>query len=137
MRPPDGAGSSGGPSDGDLIGMQTNNPMFEELARLMSGAMGTMAGVREEAEAQMRQQIERVLRRLDMVTREDFEAVQDMAATARAEQEALAERVAALEAKLAELDGSAAKPKARRSTKSAPAGGTRKRSASADASSED
>ena len=117
--------------------MQTNNPMFEELARLMSGAMGTMAGVREEAEAQMRQQIERVLRRLDMVTREDFEAVQDMAATARAEQEALAERVAALEAKLAELDGGAAKPKARRSTKSAPAGGTRKRSASADASSED
>ena len=36
MRPPDGAGSSGGPSDGDLIGMQTNNPMFEELARLMN-----------------------------------------------------------------------------------------------------
>lgn len=124
---------------GNLIGMQTNNPMFEELARLMSGAMGTMAGMREEAEAQMRQQIERVFRRLDMVTREDFEAVEEMAATARAEQEVLAERVAALEAKLAELggDGAPAKPKARRSTKATSSAASRKRGASADASSED
>ncbi|MCB9960081.1 MAG: accessory factor UbiK family protein [Rhodospirillaceae bacterium] len=119
--------------------MQTNNPMFEELARLMSGAMGTMAGMREEAEAQMRQQIERVFRRLDMVTREDFEAVQEMAATARAEQEALAERVAALETRLAELGGDAApaKAKARRSPKAASSATTRKRGASADASNED
>ena len=91
--------------------MQTSNPLFEELARLMSGAMGTMAGMREEAEAQMRQQFERVFQRMDVVTRDEFEAVQEMAAAARAEQEALAERVAALEAKLAELSAPAADDK--------------------------
>ena len=92
--------------------MQTDNPMFEELARLMSGAMGTVAGMREEAEAQMRQQFERMFRRMDMVTREEFDAVQEMAATARAEQEALAQKVAVLEDRLATLE--AAKPAPRK-----------------------
>ena len=113
--------------------MQTSNPLFEELARLMSGAMGTMAGMREEAEAQMRQQFERVFQRMEVVTRDEFEAVREMAATARAEQEALAERVAALEARLAELSTPPAEAtKASGARRSKAGSGRRTRAASAD-----
>jgi BMFP domain-containing protein YqiC len=51
----------------------------------------------------MREQVERLLRDMDLVTREEFEAVKAVAATARAEQERLAARVAKLEITLAEL----------------------------------
>lgn len=78
--------------------MQTQNRLLDDLARVAGGALGVAAGVREEVEARLRDQFERVLQRMDLVTREEFEAVRAMAAKARAEQEALAERLAALEA---------------------------------------
>ena len=80
--------------------MQMDSKLFDDLAKLASGAMGTAAGVREELEAQARQQLERMLARMDVVTREEFDAVREMAEIARAEQEAMAERLAALEARL-------------------------------------
>lgn len=81
--------------------MQTDNRLFDDLARLAGGAMGAAAGLRAEFEGLMRQQLDRWLAGMDLVRREEFDAVQAMAAKARAEQEALAARVAALEAALA------------------------------------
>ena len=77
--------------------MQTENKILDDLARVATGALGALSGVREEVEAQLRQQLEKILDQMDLVTREEFEAVKAMAAKARAEQEALAARVAALE----------------------------------------
>jgi BMFP domain-containing protein YqiC len=81
--------------------MQSQNRFFDDLARVASGAMGALSGVRGEVEARLREQLERVLAGMDLVTREEFEAVKAMAAKARAEQEDLAKRVAELEARLA------------------------------------
>jgi BMFP domain-containing protein YqiC len=81
--------------------VQTTNRFFDEVARLMNDAAGTAQGVRREFETLLRTQAERVLRELDVVRREDFEAVKDMARIAREENEALKTRVAALEAALA------------------------------------
>jgi BMFP domain-containing protein YqiC len=83
--------------------MQSQNPFFDDLARVASGAMGALSGLRAEMEAMIRQQMERVTSSLDMVPREEFEVVRAMAAKARMEQDALEDRVKALEAKLAEL----------------------------------
>ena len=77
--------------------MQMNSRLLDDFARMASGAMGAAAGVREEFETLMRGQLERIFSRMDLVTREEFEAVKEMAAKARTEQEALAERLAALE----------------------------------------
>lgn len=81
--------------------MQTQNRLFDDLARVAGGALGTLAGVRNEIEALMRQQFERLIGDMNLVNRDDFEAVQAMAVKARTEQEHLAARVAALEAQLA------------------------------------
>jgi BMFP domain-containing protein YqiC len=83
--------------------MQSQNRFFDDLARVAAGAMGTLSGVRGEVESRLRQQLERVLAGMDLVTRDEFEAVKAMAAKARAEQEDLAKRMAALEAVLAAL----------------------------------
>jgi BMFP domain-containing protein YqiC len=83
--------------------MQTNNRLIDELARLAAGAAGVAASMREEAYVLARQRLERLLAGLDLVARDEFEAVKAMAAKARAEQDALAERLRALEARLAEL----------------------------------
>ena len=83
--------------------MQSQNRILDDLARLASGAMGTLSGVRGEVETRLREQLERVLSGMDLVTRDEFEAVKAMAAKARAEQEELAGRVAELEALLAAL----------------------------------
>jgi BMFP domain-containing protein YqiC len=80
--------------------MQTENRLFDDLARVATGALGALTGVREEIEARMREQFERILDRMNLVRREEFDAVQAMAAKARTEQEALAARVAELEARL-------------------------------------
>ena len=80
--------------------MQNDNRIFEDLARVASGALSALTGVREEVEARLRDQFQHILDRMNLVRREEFEAVQAMAAKARAEQEQLAERVAALEARL-------------------------------------
>ena len=79
--------------------MQSDNRFFDDAAKLAGGAIGTLAGLRREVEALARQQVEHFLARMDMVTRDEFEAVREMAAKARAEQEDLSVRLAALEAK--------------------------------------
>jgi BMFP domain-containing protein YqiC len=80
--------------------VQTSNRFFDEVARLMNDAAGAAQGVRREFETLFRTQAERILSELDVVRREDFEAVKDMARIAREENEALKARVAALEAAL-------------------------------------
>ncbi len=89
--------------------MQTQNKLLDDLARVASGAIGVAAGMRDEVEARLRDQFERVLGRMDLVTREEFEAVRAMAIKAREEQEILSERVAALEAALETTPKGAAK----------------------------
>jgi len=79
---------------------QTTNRFFDEMARLMNDAAGVASGVRREFETVFRNQADRILRDLDVVKREEFEAVKEMARLAREETEALKARVAALEAKL-------------------------------------
>jgi BMFP domain-containing protein YqiC len=79
---------------------QTKNPIFDDLARLMSDAAGMAQGVKREIDGVARTQMERLLSGMDVVTREEFEAVREMAALARDENERLAARIAALEAKL-------------------------------------
>ncbi|HEY5597841.1 MAG TPA: accessory factor UbiK family protein [Kiloniellales bacterium] len=89
--------------------MQTQNRLLDDLAQVASGALGVAAGMRGEIEARLRDQFERILSHMDLVTREEFDAVRAMAAKARAEQERLHERLAALEAKLAAAGKSARK----------------------------
>jgi BMFP domain-containing protein YqiC len=84
---------------------QTSNRLFDELARLMTDAANVAQGVRREASTAFRSQADRLITDLDLVRREDFDAVKEMASRARAENERLAERVAALEAELAALSG--------------------------------
>jgi BMFP domain-containing protein YqiC len=83
--------------------MQVENKLLDDLARVASGALGALSGLRGEVEAQLRQQFERVLSQMDVVSREEFEAAQEMVVRARTEQEKLSERVAALEAQVATL----------------------------------
>lgn len=80
---------------------QTSNRFFDEVARLMNDAAGVAQGVRREFDTLFRTQAERVLNDLDVVRREEFEAVKEMARLAREENEALKARIAALEAKIA------------------------------------
>jgi BMFP domain-containing protein YqiC len=80
--------------------MQTQSSVFDDLARLMTGAMGVAQGVGDEARSFMRAQADRFVAEMDLVGRDEFEAVKQLAAEARAEAEALRERVAALEALL-------------------------------------
>jgi BMFP domain-containing protein YqiC len=79
---------------------QTTNRFLDEMARLMNDAAGVASGVRREFDTVFRNQADRVLRELDVVKREEFEAVKDMARIAREENEALKARIAALEAKI-------------------------------------
>jgi BMFP domain-containing protein YqiC len=83
--------------------MQTQNRLLDDLARVAAGAVGGLTGVRHEVETRLREQFERILGRMNLVRREEFEVVQAMAAKARAEQEALTVRLAALEARIEEL----------------------------------
>ena len=78
--------------------MQSDNRFFDDAAKLASGALGTLVGLRREVEALVRQQLERLLGRMELVNRDEFEAVREMAAKARDTQEELIARVAALEA---------------------------------------
>ena len=79
---------------------QTSNRLFDELAKVMTDAAGAAQGVRREVEALVRGQADRVMAEMDVVRREEFEAVKEMAQKAREENEALAERLAQLEARL-------------------------------------
>ncbi len=84
--------------------MQSQNRFFDDLARMAAGAAGALTGVRGEIEARFRDQLERVLAGMDLVSREEFEAVKAMAAKARDEQEILLGRIDALETRLAALE---------------------------------
>jgi Uncharacterized protein conserved in bacteria len=78
---------------------QTSNRVFDEMARLMNDAAGVAQGVRREFDTLFRSQAERILRELDVVRREEFEAAKEMARLAREENEALKARIEALEAR--------------------------------------
>ena len=85
---------------------------FDDLAGVAGGAFSALAGVREEAETMIRARVDEAIRRLDLVKRDDLDAVQEMAANARAGQEAAEAKLAALEARLSALEGTGSKPSA-------------------------
>ena len=85
---------------------------FDDLAGVAGGAFSALTGLRDEAESLMRARIDDALRALDLVKREDMEAVQEMAANARAGQEAAEARLAALEARIAALEAAHEPPPA-------------------------
>lgn len=86
---------------------QTSNRLFDDLAKLMNDAVGAAQGARQEIETIIRSQGEKILREMNVVQREEFEAVRAMAEKAREENERLEARIAALEAKLQERAGNA------------------------------
>ena len=90
--------------------VQTTNRFFDEVARLMNDAAGVAQGVRREFDTLFRTQAERILRDLEVVQREEFEAVKEMARLARDENEALKLRIAALEAAVPGAKPSAGSP---------------------------
>ena len=79
---------------------QTNSRFFDEVSKLMTDAAGLAEGARREMEQLARAKLERLMAGMDLVSREEFEAVREMAVLARAENEKLAARLAALEARL-------------------------------------
>lgn len=80
--------------------VQTSNRLLDEISRLMNDAAGVAQGLKREVDTVVRTQAERLLRDLDLVKREEFEAVKDMARLAREENEALRQRLDELEARL-------------------------------------
>ncbi|GJL86658.1 MAG: hypothetical protein DHS20C03_03670 [Minwuia thermotolerans] len=97
--------------------MQTRNPLFDDLSRLMTSAAGTFQGARDEMEGIVRTRLERILADMDLVDRESFETVREMAAEARLENERLAAELADLKTELAALKQ--AKPAPRRKSPAA------------------
>ena len=92
--------------------MQSENRILSDIARLASGAAGVAAGMRDEVESQIRHKLQALLADMDLVSREEFEAVKAVAAKAREEQEVLTQRLAKLEASL-----KTAKPAVRKAAK--------------------
>lgn len=86
---------------------QTSNRLMDEFAKLMTDAAGVAQGVRREIETAVRSQMERFLSDMDLVQREQFEAVREMAARARDDNEDLRRRVAELEDRIAAMQASA------------------------------
>jgi len=91
----------------------SSSRILDDLGRLMTDAAGVASGVRREVDGIVKSQIERMLRDVDVVTREEFEAVREMAVLAREENEALKARIAALEAAAAPAASPTAKPAAK------------------------
>jgi BMFP domain-containing protein YqiC len=81
--------------------MQSNSRILDDLTKVAGGAVSTLAGLKAEIDGLVRQRIERLFLKADMVPRDEFDAVKAMAAKARAEQERLEQRLQALEARLA------------------------------------
>ena len=94
--------------------MQSENRFFDDLAKMVNGVAGTVAGAGREAEAAMRERAKEWVGRMDFVSREEFEVVKQMAATARAETEAL-------KARLDKLEGTAKPAPAAKSAEAKPA----------------
>ncbi|SEP79589.1 BMFP domain-containing protein YqiC [Faunimonas pinastri] len=86
---------------------QTSSRLMDEFAKMMTDAAGVAQGMRREVQTAFRSQAERFFSELDMVQREDFEAVREMAAKARDENDALRVRLQRLEDRLAKLEGGA------------------------------
>jgi len=84
--------------------MQVDNRLLDDLARLASGTLGSLAGLKSELDALVRQRAERLLAEMALVRRDEFEAVKAVAANARAAQEVLEGRVKALEEALAKAE---------------------------------
>lgn len=95
----------------------TDNKFFDDMARMASGAMGTIFGLREEFEAQVRQQVERIMQRLDLVSREDFDAMSAVAQDAKIAAEEAIETIAKLEKRIADLEKPATKTAAKTTAK--------------------
>ncbi|MEM8799560.1 MAG: accessory factor UbiK family protein [Pseudomonadota bacterium] len=108
------------PHNAELRKMQSEKRIFDDLARLANGALGTLSGVREEVDAMVRDRMEGFLGRMDLVGREEFETVRLMAEEARAENHRLLEEIETLKAEIAK----ATAPKRRKPA--APAKGTDK-----------
>jgi BMFP domain-containing protein YqiC len=81
--------------------MQTENKIFDDISRIANGAIGAVAGMGREMEAMVRQRVEKYIGGLDLVSRDEFDAVKAMAEKARAENDALKKRLAVLEEKSA------------------------------------
>ena len=96
--------------------MQTRNRLFDDLAKVANSAAGTMVGLKDEVENMVRYRMERFMSDMNMVHREEFDAVRAMAAKARTEQAALEKRIEELETK---LDRLAPKARPRKKTTSA------------------
>ncbi|HWA47753.1 MAG TPA: accessory factor UbiK family protein [Dongiaceae bacterium] len=88
--------------------MQTDNRFLDDLAKVASGALGSVSGVKHEVELRIQQQLERLLGRMNLVSRDEFEAMKAVAQAAREAQIRLEARVLSLEAKLAAKDSSSA-----------------------------
>ena len=101
--------------------MQVENRFLDDLARVANGAIGALSGIRGEIEGLIKQRVERLLTDMDLVPRDEFEAVKAVAANARSEQEALALRVAALEGAL-EPAKTKTKTRPKRAKRTKPAG---------------
>lgn len=85
--------------------MQSENPLIADFVKLMNSAAGTLAGMTREAREGARERIKETMGGLDFVSREEFDAVKDMAAKAREESEALKARLDALEVQVTALAG--------------------------------
>jgi hypothetical protein len=85
--------------------MQTRDKIFDDISQLMTNAAGMAQGMKTEAETAMKSWMERWLASADLVTREEFDAVREMAVKAREENERLAARITELEARLADQPG--------------------------------
>lgn len=85
--------------------MQTDNRLLDDLARIATGALGTLQGVKGEVEQAFRQRLERALADMELVSREEFEVVKAMAAAAREENLRIAARLEALESRLPPANG--------------------------------
>ena len=100
---------------------QTSNRILDEFAKLMNDAAGAAQGVKREVENAVRSQMERFLGDMDIVQREEFEAVREMAVKAREENDALRQKLEVLEAQLAGVGPKAKKPAARKPATRKPA----------------
>lgn len=85
----------------------TSNRLLDEIARLATDAVGVAQGVRREAETVARSQIERLIRDMDIATREEVEVLRDLVVAARGENETLRAQLKALETRLDALEGTA------------------------------
>lgn len=91
--------------------MQTSNRLLDDLARVISGALHAAGGVRDEIETRVRERLERLAADMELVSREEVDALRGMVGKARAAQEQLEARLAALEAEVAALKAAPAAPR--------------------------